>query len=80
MEKCFLICLYKSPSSSHDELETPCSNFNLFIDNLNTNQPSCLIVIKDFNVKCSNWCSDDKTNKASLESETLTKTVGYSRL
>ena len=79
-ETYFLTCLYWSPSQSHDELESFCSELNLLLTNINNNQPACSILISDFNAKCSKWCSSDKNNIAGLKIDNITTTAGYSQL
>ena len=79
-ETCFFTCFYRSPSQSHDELENFCSELNLLLTNINNNQPTCSILIGDFNAKCSKWCSSDKNNIAGLEIDNITTTAGYSQL
>ena len=32
-DRCFITCAYRSPSQSHDELDTFCSNLNILLDN-----------------------------------------------
>ena len=77
---CFLKCLYRSPSQSHDELENFCSELNVLLTNINNNQPASSILVGDFNAKCSKWCSSDKNNIAGLEIDNITTTAGYSQL
>ena len=61
-EKRFFTCLYRSPSQSHEELESFCSSLDLLLSNINVQHPTCSIVITDFNAKCSKWCTTDKNN------------------
>ena len=51
-EKCFFTCLYRSPSQSHEELESFCAILDSFLSNVNDQHPACSIVIGDFNAKC----------------------------
>ena len=52
-ETCFFTWFYRLPSQSHDKLENFCSELNLLLTNINNNQPTCSILISDFNAKCS---------------------------
>ena len=79
-EKCFFTCLYRSPSQSHEELDTFCSNLDLLLSNINNNYPNCSILIGDFNAKSSKWCSSDKDNKAGCELDNITTSAGYSQM
>ena len=59
-EKCFFTCLYRSPSQSHEELESFCPSLDSFLSNINDQHPACSIAVGDFNTKCSKWCTSDK--------------------
>ena len=54
-EKCFLTCIYGSPSQIHDEFDDFCTKFDLLLSNINHEFPLCSIVMGDFNVRCSGW-------------------------
>ena len=79
-EKCFITCLYRSPSQSHDELERFCANFDLLLSNINDLHPTCSIVLGDFNAKCSKWCTSDRINSAGIELDNITTTSGYNQI
>ena len=66
-EKYFFTCLYRSPNQNHEELENFSSNLDLLLSKINDNHPTCSILIGDFNVKSSKWCSCDKSNRAGLD-------------
>ena len=71
-EKCFFTFLYRSPSQSHEELESFCSSLDSLLSNRNDQHPTCSIVIGDFNATCSKWYSSDKDNTAGLELDSIT--------
>ena len=52
-EKCFLTCLYRSPSQSHDELENFCIKFDVLLSQTNDELPICSVVTGDFNARYS---------------------------
>ena len=79
-EKCFFICLYRSPNLNHEELENFNSNLHLLLSNINDNHPICSIRIGDFNAKSSKCCNSDKSIRASGELDNITKSAGYSQL
>ena len=79
-EKCFFTCLYRSPSQSHEELESFCSNLDSLPSNINYQHPACSIVIEDFHAKCSKWCTTNKDNTAVLGLDSITTTTGYSQM
>ena len=51
-EKCFLTCIYRSPSQSRDEFDNFCTKFDLLLSNINQEFPLCSIVTRDFNARC----------------------------
>ena len=44
------------------------------LSGINKQQPTCLILISDFNAKLSKWCPSDKVNKAEEDTDTFTTT------
>ena len=52
-EKCFLTCIYRSPSQNHDEFKIFYTNFDILLNNINGELPLCSIVTGDSNVRCS---------------------------
>ena len=78
----FIFCavLYKSPSQSHEELESFCSSLDSLLSNINDQHLACSIVIEDFNAKCSKWYTSDKDNTAGFELDSITTTAGYSQM
>ena len=46
-EKCFLTCLYRSPSQSRDEFENFCTKFDILLSQINDELPICSIVTGD---------------------------------
>ena len=61
-KKCFLTCIYHSPSQNQDEFKNFCINFDLVLNNINDKLPLCSIVTGDFNTRCSRWWKNDITN------------------
>ena len=66
-EKCFLNCLYRSPSQNQDEFENFCTKFDVLLSQINDELPICSVVTGDFNARCSRWCRNDITNFAGKE-------------
>ena len=55
-EKCFLTCIYCSPSQSHDEdFDDFCTKFDLLLSNINHKFHLCSTVTGGFNTRCSRW-------------------------
>ena len=79
-EKCFLTCIYRSPSQSPDEFENFCLKFDLLLNKVNDEFPLCSIITGDFNARCSRWWKNDITNVKGEEIDTLTSSAGYSQI
>ena len=79
-EKCFLTCIYRSPSQSRDEFDDFCTKFDLLLSNINQEFPLCSIVTGDFNARCSRWWQNDITNSAGQEIDSLTLSAGYKQI
>ena len=77
--RCFLTCLYRSPSQKDDEFETFCSDLTFLLNNINNFQPSCSVLLGDFSAKHSKWFSTDKNNKSGIVLENITSTAGYNQ-
>ena len=79
-EKCFLTCLYRSPSQSQDEFENFCTKFDILLGQTNDEISICSIVTGDFNARCSRWWRNDITNFAGKEIDFLTSSAGYTQI
>ena len=47
---------------------------------MNNLHPTYLIVLGDFNAKCSKWCASEKKNTAGIEIDNITTTSGYNQM
>ena len=83
-KKCFFTCLYRYPSQTSDEFEASrasdefedfCTDFNLFLSNVNDLNPACSV-----NARSSKWWALDKENNEGREISFLTFSAGYSQL
>ena len=79
-EKCFLTCVYRSLSQTHDEFEDFCTKFYLLMSNINNEFPLCSIIAGDFNARCSRWWKNDITNSTGQEIDSLTSSAGYEQI
>ena len=79
-EKCFLTCIYRSPSQNQDEFKNFCTNFDILLNNINDELPLCSIVTGDFNARCSRWWKNDMTNLQGQELDSLTLSAGYNQI
>ena len=50
------------------------------LNNINRFQPSCSVLLGDYNAKHSKWCSTDNNNEASVALENITSTAGYKQM
>ena len=66
-KKCFLTCVYCSPSQNHDEFEDFCTKFYLLMSNINNEFPLCSIIIGDFDSRCSKWWKNYINNSTGQE-------------
>ena len=71
-EKCFLTCLYQSPSQTQHEFENFCSNLDTLMDHINNELPICSVITGGLNGRCLKWCNKDITNSVGREIDTLT--------
>ena len=79
-EKCFLTCIYRSPSQNQDEFKDFCTSFDILLNNINDKFPLCSIVTGDFNARCSSWWENDITNLQGQELDSLTLSAGYNHI
>ena len=79
-EKCFLTCLYKSPNQNQEQFESFCKNLIDVLSHINNQQPTCSILVGDFNTKLSKWCPGDKDRKAGQDIDTFRTTSGCTQM
>ena len=78
--KCFLTCLYRSPSQTEDETEQFLLGFEQMCSSIALESPFCSIIIGDLNAKCTNWWTQGTNNTCGLQLYDLTTILGYSQL
>ena len=76
-EKCFLTCVYRSPSQNHDKFEDFCTKFYLVMCSINNELPLCSVITGDFYGRCSRWWKNDITNSIKQEIDFLTSLAGH---
>ena len=79
-EKCFLTCLYQSPSQIQHKFENFCTNLDTLVDHMNNELPMCSVITGNLNARCSKWCNKDITNSIGREIDTLTSSAGYKQI
>ena len=80
MRKTLFSCLYRSPSQDQEELESFCTDFDLFLSNINDLSPDCSIITGDFNARSTKWWKLDKENLEGREINIITRAAVYSQL
>ena len=75
-----LICLYSSPSQSRQEFESFCTNFNLFLSNINDLSRACSIITGDFDTRSIEWWKLDRKNFKGRQINIITCVAWYSQL
>ena len=69
--KCFITCLYRSPSQSNDDFSNFCDDLELTLSNLNQETPLCIVVLGDFNARIKKRLVTDKDNGPGVELDKL---------
>ena len=65
---------------NQDEFKDFCTNFDIFLNNINDELPLCSIVTGDFNARCYRWWKNDITNLQGQELDLLTLSAGYNQI
>ena len=79
-ERCFLTCLYRSLSQNQEQFESFCENIIDVFSGIHNQQPTCSVLVGDFNAKLSKWCPSAKDNKAGQDIDTFIATSGYTQM
>ena len=78
--KCFITCLYRSPSQTLDEADNFIFGFEQICNSIAQESPICSFVVGDFNAKCSNWWHEGTSNPCGSELFTISNLLGYSQI
>ena len=73
---CSFVVLYRSPSQSSDEFESFSKNLEPTLDRVMQNTPHMMVLLGDFNAKCTNWYNHDKTNFEGIAIENISSQCG----
>ena len=73
---CSFAVLYRSPSQSSDEFESFPKNLEPTLDRAMQNTLYMMVLLGDFNVKCTNWYKHDKTNFEGIAIENISSQCG----
>ena len=78
--KCFVTCVYRSPSQTADEVDLFLSGFEQVCSSIALESPFCSVIVGDLNAKCTNWWSTGTNNSCGIELYNLSTLLGYSQL
>ena len=78
--KCFITCVYRSPSQTEDETNNFLSKFDQMCCSIARESPVCSIAIGDFNAKSTNWWTEGTNNQCGLELQNIMTMLGYSQI
>ena len=73
---CSFVVLYRSPSQSSDEFESFSKNLELTLDRVMKNTRYMMVLLGDFNAKCTNWYKHDKKNFEGIAIENTSSQCG----
>ena len=71
---------YRSPNQNQEQFESIHENLIDMVSGINNQQPTCSILVGDFNAKLSKWCPSDKDSKAGQEIGTFTTASVYTQM
>ena len=75
-----MTCLCKLPNQNQEQFESFCENLIDVLLGIDNQQPTCSILVGDFNAKLSNQCPNDKGNKAEQDIDKFTTISGYTQM
>ena len=78
--KCFITCIYRSPSETEEELNDFCLKFETTCSNIALENPISSFILGDFNAKCTNWWPNGINNQCGLLLDDLSTSSNYSQL
>ena len=78
--KCFVSCIYRSPSLTAVETSQFCQDLETTCSNIALENPVCSFILGDFNAKCTNWWSNGTNNSCGLLLNNLMPTYNYSQV
>ena len=79
-KKGYIMSLYRSPSQTNDKFDNFLKNFDHTLNQINSLNPSFVMILGDFNAKSSSWCTDDLTSNEGFQVETVTSFYGFTQL
>ena len=79
-KKGYILSLYRSPSQSNDEFDDLLLKFANTLQDITLLEPSFIMILGDFNAKCSSWQEQDIISNAGLQIEYLASFYGSTQL
>ena len=79
-KKCFITCLYRSPSQSTDEMHTFLNGFEQICNSIALESPYCSFILGDLNEKNTNWWPGGTNNTCGIELYNLNNLLGYTQI
>ena len=64
--KCFISCIYCSPSDVDEEIDAFCQKFESICANIALENPISSFILGDFNAKSTNWSQPGGSNVCGL--------------
>ena len=78
--KCFISCLYRSPSQSDYELNVFLDDLEKTLSKLYHESPLCSVFLGDFNAKCNKLYPTDVNSFPGIELDNLFSQTGFTQL
>ena len=78
--KCFITCLYRSPSQNSDETDVFLSKFEQICSSIAIESPKLSLVIGDLNAKSKDWWPEGEDNYCGDELKPLSNILGYTQI
>ena len=79
-KKCFVTCVYRSPSQTAEETDIFLSTFEQTCSSIALESPLSILVTGDMNAKCTNWWKNGTNNFCGLELYNISTLLGFSQL
>ena len=76
----YVVSMYRSPSQTSDDFNSFTTNLEKLVVNISSTNPHFILMIGDFNVKSSNWSSNDTTTAEGATLEYLTSLYGIKQV
>ena len=81
-KRCFLTCLYRSPSQNREQFRSSCDSLDILMNNINSLNELLIvsIIAEDLYGKSSKWYCFDTSDNIGKELKTIASGAGYSQI